>query len=433
MRELRLTVLRDKPASDILNKYAYNGYNLIHDTKTDLYFLTQGPKRDFKLNGFNSVYDRVLKIPYKYDGSYLKKLKADHKGLLGNTIIHNEIYRDALALSQTLSTRVFCVYSNDEDCDFAVTAENGKLIRLRFKAGQQKGNRVEDDIAAQIETEIHATRILMDGEELDDEGVFEYSAYEVLETADTPPGVNSYWQFYEGEIGGQVIFKTLQSSNDDVEPNLMFRNAFLEFEIAFGKAPPDFTDVFDESRFKLVGTQAPQKLSIIAKFAKSLGALLAFMFRSRNSALWSIIIILMLIGGFIEIIESKDEPEKARTFSQYCQSAGGVISGVKNSICKIGEQSYRTWNLPGEIGETRMMIFKVGPELVPCEDNELGKCLIVDGTKFEYEIENFSVKSGEDQIIPIQRIQICDPTIPDDCVEGQAAYAFKRFLMSKDK
>jgi len=267
MLQLRLTVLRDKPDPELLNEHANNGYHLYRDGETGLFFLEDGYCDDFQMSGFGSEYNRNLDIPFELDKSALKSFKKANKKLLGDTILHYEILKDALALSQTFSTRVLCVYSNDEDCDFAVTAENGELLRLRFKAGLEQGKRVDDEIARQIKTEIQATRILADGEEPDPDEVHEYTAYEVLQTQNRPLALKPYWRFREGEIGGQVIFDTLSADPEGTEPSLLFRNAFLEFENAFGKTPPDFTDMQPENRFQLIEAQPAQKSLRISPLA----------------------------------------------------------------------------------------------------------------------------------------------------------------------
>lgn len=100
---------------------------------------------------------------------------------------------------------VICICSNDEDCDFAVTAENGKLIRLRFKAGRKQGERVNYEAGLE-ETETQASSIMVDEEEAGANEIFEYTAFEALLTQDKPLVLFSFWKFHEGEIDGQAIF-----------------------------------------------------------------------------------------------------------------------------------------------------------------------------------------------------------------------------------
>lgn len=425
MIELRITVLRDKPASERLDEYAANGYNLFLDTNTDLFFLTDGAVDNAKFDDFGNEYDRVLDIPFNYDWSYLKTFKAKHKDLLKHTIIHDEILIDALALSKALSTRVLCVYSNNEDCDFAVTAENGKLLRLRFKAGQRQGKQVDDDVAGQIKTEIHATRILMDGEEPDD-GVFEYTAFEALQTADKSLALYPFWHFREGEIGGQVIFDTISSKPEGTAPNLFFRNAFLEFEKAFGKPPPDFTEMPEENRFRRIAYQGPPKVPAIAVALNFVKSLLTLIISSRKATLWTLGIVIIL--ATVIFGSDKEQPNSKTTFAHYCATAGGAISGAFDSECAIDNITYRNWNLPGEKGERRVMILKIGPEQVPCTDVAPRKCLMVDGEQFFDHIEGFTFRPGKEQIVPVERIQICVPKPSNDCPQDAGIFQFTQLI-----
>lgn len=426
MLELRITAFHDLPDSEILRKYAANGFNLFHDTDTDLYFLTDGPTYNFDLNGFGSDYHRVLNIPFDYDWSYLKAFKANHNDLLKHTLIHDEILMDALALSKVFSTRVLCVYSNDEDCDFAVTAEDGNLLRLRFKAGRKQGKRVDDSIAHKIETEIQATRILMDGEEPSANEVFEYNAFEALQTQDKPLALYSFWQFREGEIDGHVIFDTITSTPKGTEPNLFFRNAFLEFKEAFGKTPPDFTDMPQEKRFQRIAFQAPPKISIFAKALNFIKSLLALITSSRKAILWSLGFVVILAAAISS--DKSERPNKQKTFEDYCASARGAISGEFVDQCKVDNITYRNWNLPGVKGERRVIILKIGPQQIPCTDIVERNCLVVDGEIFYDHIEGFTFRQGKQQIVPVERIQVCDLEADNDCPQDAGIFRFKQLL-----
>jgi len=421
MLQLRITVLRDKPDPELLNEHPNNGYHLYRDGETGLFFLEDGYCDDFQMSGFGSEYNRNLNIPFELDKSALKSFKKANKKLLGDTILHYEILKDALALSQTFSTRVLCVYSNDEDCDFAVTAENGELLRLRFKAGREQGKRVDDEIARQIKTEIQATRILADGEELDPDEVHEYTAYEVLQTQNRPLALKPYWRFREGEIGGQVIFDTLSADPEGTEPSLLFRNAFLEFENAFGKTPPDFTDMQPENRFQLIEAQPAQKSLRISPLAV-LGAI----FRRPK--------LLLGIGAGLFVLYvglfGDDSPPTAKenTFASHCMKAGGTINGEHKNKCDLDGRIYRNWNLPGQKGERRIMILEIGPNKADCTGLIKRECLIVDSELFYDHIEGFTFRPGQEQIVPVERIQTCDPEISNDCPQDGSIYKFKQLL-----
>lgn len=426
MLELRLTILRDKPASDRLRKYASAGYYLFQDKATNLYFLTEAVKGQFPRSVFWSGYNRLLNIPCDFDGSYLKAFKADHKDLMVDVLIHDEILRDAIALSDEFSTRVLCVYSNDEGCDFAVTAEDGKLLRLRFDAGRKQGPKIHGDIAREIETEIQATRILLDGEEPSDEGVFEYTGYEAIQTTETPLSLHPYWTYYEGEIQGRVIFKTISSTPENMAPNCLFRNAFLEFEQAFGQTAPDFTNSPEVDRFEIIDFQDPPRVSIFVKLSNFIKSLVALIFSSPKSMLVTAIIVIVLSGAIFG-----DKTEKTRTqknFDQDCRAVGGTISGDAEDKCFVDNVLYQNWNLPGEKGERRPLILNIGPQKIACPDVREDRCLVVEGEPFPYKIEGFTFKDGITQTLVVIRTQTCDLNIPGDCPKDGPFFEYKQML-----
>lgn len=426
MLELRITVLRDLPNLEMLGRHTNHGYNLFCDTDTNLYFLTDGATENFERDGFGSDYHRVFNIPSDYEWSDLKTFKANHNDLLKDTLIHDEILIDALALSKAFSTRVLCVYSNDEDCDFAVTAEDGTLLRLRFKVGQKRGNRVHDDVVQQIETEIKATRILMDGEEPAANEVFEYTAFEAIQTVDKPLALHSFWHYREGEIDGQVIFDTVKSTPEGTEPNLFFRNAFLEFEEAFGQIAPDFTDMPKEGRFQRVAFEAPPKTSIFGTFFALTTSLLSLIASSRKAMLWTLGIVFVL---FVAVFgRDTERPNKHTTFTEHCAAAGGSISNAFEDKCEVSNTTYSSWNLPGETQEHRVMILNIGPQKVLCPNTGERKCLLVDGEIFYDHIEGFTFREGKQQIVPVERIQICDPDVVNDCAQDAPIFRFRQLL-----
>ena len=421
MWRLRFTAFKDRPDRQLLESHARAGYHLYRDRQSCIYFLEDGDCDDLGYKGF-AAYDRVLNIPYKADFSALKKFKKNNKALLFDTTLHDEILTDALALSATFSTRVLCVYSDDEDSDVAVTAENGQIRRLRLKAGRKQGARVDDNVADKIETEIKAVRILADGETPGPDDVFEYTAYEVIQTDELPLSLNPYWQFREGEIGGQTVFETLSHDPPDTEPNLMFRNAFLEFEEAFGKKPPDFTDlVSDIDRFELVEAQASSKVKGIGLFGM-IGAIF-----KRPKLLLAIFIGLAVIANLFSG-EGISEPKKLNTFADHCQTAGGILSGENKQQCDLEGRLYKAWNLPGQKGERRVMILKIGPERVECTGLVTRQCLVVEGELFYDQIEGYRFKPGQETILPVERIQTCDPDTANDCPMDGSVFRFRKLL-----
>jgi len=352
--------------------------------------------------------------------------EATHKDLMEESPIHDEILLDALALSKEFSTRVLCVYSNDEACDFAVTAENGQLIRLRFKAGREQGKYISNDVAQQTQTEIQATRILMDGEEPDPNAVFEYTAFEAIQTQDTPLKLYPYWVYHEGEIDGQVVFYSVKSIPADIRPDVLFRNVFLEFEEAFGKAAPDFTNIPEENRYERIAFQAPPTPSLIAKAFNLPISLLALITSSRKALLWTAGIIFVLCAGLFG--DREERPKESIRFAEYCVKAGGNPTRDSDKKCSLNNKIYSNWNLPGAKDERRVMILTVGKQKRPCSDNSEKMCLVVNDEIFPFEIEGFTFEQDKFQVVPVVRVQLCDPELDNNCSQITETFTFRALL-----
>lgn len=427
MLQIRITVLRDKPASDILKDHAVNGYYLFHDTETNLYFLCDGYIGRFAPSPFWGGYDPALNLSCEFDTSYLDRFKDEHsKELEYYTDIDPLIVKDAIALSEKFSTRVLCAYANDEADDFAVTAENGELVSLRFKAGRRQGKRIDDEIARDIDTDIHAVRIHPDTDNQDDDGVFEYTAYEAIQTQDKPLSLHPYFKYMEGEIQRQVIFKEISSEPESVTPTLLFRNAFLEFEAAFGQKSPDFTDIADPGRFQKIDFKAPPKPSNLERALNALTRFTDYLLASPKRILVTAFILFVLAAGIFG-----DRDDRTRTqidFADKCSSAGGDVVGDDQDLCIIGNNVYRYWNLPGEKDERRSMAFVIGSTMIPCMRDKAEMCLSVNGEPFGHDIEGFTFVEGQTQILFVERVQICDPGTDDNCTSSAEMFQFRTRL-----
>ncbi len=428
MLEIRITVLRDRPASDVLKKHTPNGYRLFLDTETNLYFLIEGRKGRFAPSPFWGGYDPVLNLPYEADTVFLDQFGKDHAGTLDYyTAIDPLMVQEAVALSEAFSTRVLCAYANDEDDDFAVVADKGELVRVRFEAGRRRGKRLDDATASKIDTEFQAVRIYRDTDSPDPEndGVFEYTAYEGLQTEDQPLTLQPYWEYVEGEIGREVVFRTIRAIPDDSVPDLMFRNAFLEFEAAFNTASPDFTNMADPDRFKEVAFKAPPKPSIFELAFKSLLRFVAYILAKPKRMLAAGFILLVLLAGMFG--EPRDDRTRTQIrFADDCEAVQGTVLGDDQNLCRIGDRVYENWNLPGDVGESRPMAFVIGPSEVPCSDGSEQMCLQVNGKPLDLEIEGFTRIDGQPQIVFVDRLQRCDPKTDPNCSTPTEMFRFKR-------
>lgn len=424
MLEIRLTVFRDKPSPELLKAHAPAGYYLFWDNKTQTYFLTTGEPGRFAPSPFWAGYDPILDLPLDFDTSYLKAFKKAHSDLFDDTLIHEDIIKEAVALSKAFATRVLCVYSNDEACDFAVTAENGRLLRLRFQAGREQGKRLEDGKAKSIDTEIEAVRLYPDKVDPENDGVFEYTAYEVIQTEESPPTLRPYWVYLEGEINRRAVFRTVKYEPEDMASGMLFRNGFLEFEEAFGVVPPDFTDMADPERFKQNAFQPPPKKSKPPFLSKLFLGIEKYFLAKPKRMLWTAGIVLILALGIFG--EREEKPQLITEFEKYCMAAGGSPVSPKSPECRIGNQIYENWNLPGEKNERRIMVLIIAPETEPCETDPAKACLRANGAVFEAEIEGFTFTQGKAQIVPVERIRLCDPKTEEDCEQLTQRYQFRK-------
>ena len=327
MRFIRLTVLRDAPAIEILNQHAPYGYTLFHDTLTDVYFLTNAEIDNFELDGFGSDYDPVLNIGSDYDTSYLKEFKTAHRDIMRGQLIHDDIVLDAIALSNLFSTRVLSVYSNDEACDFAAIAENGRLIRLHFEAGRDDGEKVTEATIRDIASKLSDSPIVIEIKDSAPKSndVRRYKAYEALQTETKPLKLYPYWEYYEGNIGRRGICETISLTDDKSATQtsaynmpVMYRNALLGFEKAFEKTAPDFTDIPEKNRYKLVASKAPEKTSVFFTLFKGLASAITAIPKSKNAMLVVAVILFITFATLFHNDEKDNGPTKQQSsFKEY--------------------------------------------------------------------------------------------------------------------
>jgi len=74
------------------------------------------------------------------------------------------------------------------------------------------------------------------------------------------------------------------------------------------------------------------------------------------------------------------------------------------------------------------MILEIGPNKADCTGLIKRECLIVDSELFYDHIEGFTFRPGQEQIVPVERIQTCDPEISNDCPQDGSIYKFKQLL-----
>ncbi len=379
---------------------------------------------------FEQLIDEAVLQPEKaYDISFLTAFKKANPELMHDVILHDYVVEDALWVSEIFQTSVLSSYANDEDCDFLAVAENGKLKRLRIKAGRRELRQLGEDEARAIITEIAAVKILPDE---DDDGVFEYEDFEALQSEDEPLRLLPYHRYFEGELSRQAIFKTLSSEPGNYIPNLMFRNIHIEFQEVFGHEAPDFFDPQSQD-FELVSSFSPDPnpagniLRFIAgvlvlPFALT-GALVLKLFGNKRSGQG----LKVIIGGLVLALIAfsyflgPEGPPETDGFEAQCLSQGGEAKSEKS--CEIDGQNFTKMDLPGETGDLTKLGVTVSADKAPCKTNP-GQCLLIDEAVFEGTIKAFSHKPGVKSLVIIERRQLCHPFRDADC-SIETAYAYE--------
>jgi len=263
-----------------------------------------------------------------------------------------------------------------------------------------------------------------------------------LQTEDQDLHLNAYWSYYEGEVGDQVVLSTLSSVPEGIAPNLMFRNVYLEFKTAFGQTAPDFSWV-EEKDFDLVDSYIPGKslgsrlrsiavfpvlvvglfLPFFLRLFKSQSLTGAYHWNKKKLAIGAGIAVLILLGIFLDP-ESRSDRAKP-TLKSYCVVAGGEIDKDDKKICHLAGRQYRAYNLPGEKGETRPVVFSFEADTLPCPSAPDRACAVVDGAAFELEIAGFEPQPGVFSLVIADRLQNCDPFEPGDCDAVPEMFTYK--------
>ncbi len=130
---------------------------------------------------------------------------------------------------------------------------------------------------------------------------------------------------------------------------------------------------------------------------------------------------------------SKPKPSTAsQTLStdfESCLANGGDILESYPRSCVIDGRSFGEIIAEKKPLETRTMVMTVGPKTVACQGfhpvNQ--QCLIVNGEYFYEDIEGFEHQPGVTSTIEVERRQICDPNVFNDCPQDVGIYRY-RFL-----
>ena len=79
----------------------------------------------------------------------------------------------------------------------------------------------------------------------------------------------------------------------------------------------------------------------------------------------------------------------------------------------------------GNKGDTKLILFEIGPEISRCQGAFPQECMIVNGGLFYDSIEGFTHTPGTTHIIEVLRTQYCDPDEINSCPQDVGIYNYK--------
>lgn len=145
-----ITILETQPNGDLLREYKpKTGFRVFYEKHTDLYYLDSPNDDNPKLPSFGSYggYVTVLRHKNSYDIHLIEQFIREQikaKNLYKHQF-DSDVVQDALFLSDTFQTRVFCAYHDDEDTDIVAIANKGTLDKLCLSAISHEKHEMEEE------------------------------------------------------------------------------------------------------------------------------------------------------------------------------------------------------------------------------------------------------------------------------------------------
>lgn len=127
--------------------------------------------------------------------------------------------------------------------------------------------------------------------------------------------------------------------------------------------------------------------------------------------------------------ESKQTKQQADLFASFegCVINGGAVAESYPAQCKLDGESYVEDITRGKQGDTRRLLFEIGPIKSSCQafHSIVQQCLSVNGRNFYEVISGFSHENGVRSVIEVERTQICDPEVIQSCPMDIGIYEYK--------
>lgn len=78
-------------------------------------------------------------------------------------------------------------------------------------------------------------------------------------------------------------------------------------------------------------------------------------------------------------------------------------------------------------GEVRQLLFRIWPNRSECQAGVSGpqQCLVVNGDLFYDTIDGYRHEAGKGRLIRVERTQICNPAIPNDCRQDAGIFRYR--------
>ncbi len=108
-----------------------------------------------------------------------------------------------------------------------------------------------------------------------------------------------------------------------------------------------------------------------------------------------------------------------------CLISGAPIMESYPRQCAFNGKTYVEDISTGKTGDTKRILFEIGPEIVRCHGAFEQDCLIVNQELFYDSIDEFTHKPGVTTIAEIERTQYCDPDEFNSCPQDVGIYRYR--------
>lgn len=436
----RITVFRHPPDPQVLAQRLRQPCRLFYSVSANAYFIEPVSKYNDKQPQLGGYYDSMFVVDGQFDLSELESFKrqnAKHKEWFH---IHDEIVKEAIWLSRVFHTEVLSSYSNDEHDDFVAVAKDGVLTHLRFVGYRKNLGQLSPSEIKAIKPDIRAQRIAFPDEQVIDDPICKYQEYEGVKSPGSALQWSAYRLYVEGEHNGEALYQSLDSCDDEVPTDLMFRAANVEFKALFGVIIPDpyydkddfaLIDEYSTSLSRTLKGRLSSLVRLLISFPLAIGLMLwgSLTWHLRRKwyklfIIFAVLTVLYLLGKF----GPKPVPELS-DFDTYCQAFGGTLhtrdnyqSMTGNEVCNTPEQSFLEHDLPGQLGEIRRIAGVL--ETKRCKDSDESLCLYFNGALLSSTLIDFELVEGGRKIVALRREQTCNYVNSSRCEDGSDLFVF---------